>query len=201
MDSIQSILFDLDGTLVDSPIDFALMRQRLNITKETDILTHLGELEANGSQSEFKKASQIIFDLEKEAAENSRVFDGVQELLDFLKQNEINLGVITRNNGEISSLQLNSLEDYFLKVLSRDDVTEPKPHPESFEFFRNQHDVDPQKTVFIGNHHHDQEFAENCGLRYLQYNPNLNNEDDGEDFEFSCYFELINFLTHEELLI
>lgn len=201
MEGIQSILFDLDGTLVDSPIDFALMRQRLNITKETDILTHLGELEVNGSQIEYQKASQIIFDLEKEAALNSKVFDGVQELLEFLKQNEINLGVITRNNSEISSLQLKSLEEYFLKVLSRDDVTEPKPHPESFDFFRSQYDLDPQKTIFIGNHYHDQEFAENCGLRYLQYNPSINGEDNRKEFEFSCYFELINFLTHEELFI
>lgn len=188
MNSIRNILFDLDGTLVDSPIDFAGIRKALGISRQQDILGYVGSLQSSDEEL-YAKACDIVYQFEFEASQHAIIYEGVEELLKFLTKQNIQLGIVTRNCREIAHEQIKSIEKYFLKVLTRDDVENPKPHPESFEFFRDHYAFSSNETLFIGNHYHDEQFAQNNNLMYLQYVPAEKNTRD--HFEFDSYLILL----------
>ena len=59
------VVFDLDGTLVDSQLDFTELRRRLGWPEHTLILEHLATLSC---AVERQQAAQIIVDFELEGA-------------------------------------------------------------------------------------------------------------------------------------
>ena len=187
MQAIRNILFDLDGTLVNSPIDFAGIKSALGISPDTDILGFLESLRPTESEA-YQKASQIIYDFEFEASKKTVLYEGVEEFLEYLSAESIQMGIVTRNCREVAHEQIKSVSGHFLKILTRDDVSNPKPHPESFEFFHRNFDFLASETLFIGNHYHDYQFAENNRMRYLEFVPML--EQTKREFEFLSYFDL-----------
>ena len=173
------VLFDLDGTLVDSRIDFDGIRNALGIDRQTDILGHLESLKSAFSisgQEEDEKAYQtaekIIFDYEFQAAQNAVNISGATDFVTFLNHYRIPCGIVTRNNAEIAKQQLRNFEGDFLDVLARDDVAKPKPDPESFNFYANKYDFKAESTLYIGDHDHDKQFASNSGMSFLHYDAN-----------------------------
>jgi HAD superfamily hydrolase (TIGR01549 family) len=188
METIRYVLFDLDGTLVDSPIDFDGIRKSLGITKAQDILGYLEQIKGQ-DEDLFKKSSDIVYQYELEASKKVSIFDGVIEFLEFLKQQEIPMGVVTRNCREIANVQMKSFHQYFEHILTRDDVEKPKPHPESFLFFQDRYQFKATQTLFIGNHMHDYEFAQNNNLKYLEFVPSIEGQKN-RSFEFQSYTEL-----------
>ena len=146
---IEAVLFDLDGSLVDS----------MWIWKDIDI-EYLGKFGINlpeGLQHEiegmsfsetavyFKKRFQIPDEIEAMKAEWNRMAwdkythevplkEGAKEFLDYCRAKGIKLGIATSNSRELveNVIHVLGLDDYFTCIVTGCDVERGKPAPDVY---------------------------------------------------------------------
>lgn len=187
---MKAVIFDLDGTLIDSKIDFRKMKRR-NIRLleasgvEQGLLTEemlnydierraIEDLRKKGISEEeiqriFQKVAEIMNEIELEAIEDTQLLDGVIETLEKLKSMRLKIGIITRSCREYANriVEKFDLEKLIDAVAARDDVLKPKPDPEHPRHLMEILGVKPSETVLIGDHPMDALCARNVGVRFL----------------------------------
>ena len=89
----DGIIFDMDGTLSVSVIDYALMRDSLEIP-EGDLFT---VIETWDDGNRILKSMDTILEIEDVAAKQTQGMPGVTELLAYLKDQDVKVGLVTRN--------------------------------------------------------------------------------------------------------
>ena len=94
---ILGVIFDLDGTLTVPVLDFSVLRTRLNLSAEEDILTSVERLKTN---IEKEKALKIIEDFEEEGRQRFALQPGVNEMFEILHENKLKLAIVTRNDSK-----------------------------------------------------------------------------------------------------
>lgn len=168
IDRLQLIVFDLDGTLVDSSIPmgdaFNYTIEQLGFEKynkdETDLLigTPLSEVFMNvlgktERDSEIDDCINICRNKYKEiCCDNSKLYDGVAELI--LKLAGVyTISLATTKNTEISKLTLKHFKilDYFSLVIGSDQVTEAKPSPEIINKTLAELNVERTNAMIVGD--------------------------------------------------
>jgi phosphoglycolate phosphatase len=175
----QAVLFDLDGTLLDTAPDFltatnhVLKKRGLPLLIEEDVrrlVTHgsagiiRNVFQLEESHPDFEPTRQELLAFYKDhLAENTRPFKGIPELLSAIGQQQIPWGIVT-NKPELYTLAI--LDQLPLSpspstIICPDHVTRTKPDPESILLACNQLGIKPEDTVYIGDHARDIE----AGLR------------------------------------
>lgn len=155
----KAITFDLDGTLVDSKLNFDLMREEIGIPPHQPILEYL---EAHTDPDFVQFALEVVHRHERAGAEQATLMPGVREFLDFLEVQRIPTGLLTRNSRVVTELTLERLNLSFHHVLTRDDCL-PKPHPEGLHKLANVFELSPSELIYIGDFSFDIETARNAG--------------------------------------
>ena len=181
----KAVIFDLDGTLIDSIDDIVYT---LNITaKEFSLkgVTRLEVLDAigNGSKSllknticsgvseqEFNKIYPVFMDYYSNAPKpNTRLFDGVKEVLVELKKRGYLLAVLTNKpqpaTDLVASLLLKDLG--FDIIVGQTKQTKAKPDKESALPVLKALSVKPENSIMVGNMATDYLTAVNCGLQSI----------------------------------
>jgi HAD superfamily hydrolase (TIGR01509 family) len=98
----------------------------------------------------------------------------LREFLQFLRPTFASALATNRTTTTRAVLKYHRLEDQFDLVVSAQDVTHPKPHPESFWRILEHFDLEPRQAIFIGDSRVDEEFAKNAGVPLVAYrNPEL----------------------------
>src|SRR5690606_12176206 len=123
---IRAVLFDLDGTLVHSSLNFAQIRRDVGCPAGQDVLDFVASL-PDEAQADAKR---IIRQHELEDAQSARLIAGAAELLARLADAGIHTGIITRNSAEATQIKLASCDIQVAHVLTREDAA-PKPDPEA----------------------------------------------------------------------
>ncbi|NLI01566.1 MAG: HAD-IA family hydrolase [Chthonomonadales bacterium] len=145
----EAALFDLDGTLIDTHIDFALMRREmLRLAAEhgcdqsdlagLDILAIVsvcaGRLRASGDHEAANAVRERALDRlrEIEIAHCSRPepIPGAAELLKRLHARGVKIAIVTRNCRDVSEMLVEHGELLHDALVTRDDVERTKPDPE-----------------------------------------------------------------------
>ncbi|KAJ2351602.1 hypothetical protein GGF43_003985, partial [Coemansia sp. RSA 2618] len=159
---IRGVVFDMDGTLTTPINEYLLqMRQDLNVPEELSTLeyvdTHL-EGEAH------KRAHERILEIETEAMASMELSPGLVDLLQFLQNNGICIGVITRNNrlavdhfmNNVVSRQPHEHKGLFSfdPVLDRS-FRPTKPSPDSLLHISQQWGIPPKQLMMVGDHGDD----------------------------------------------
>ncbi|MBQ0757220.1 MAG: phosphoglycolate phosphatase [Amphritea sp.] len=188
----QLVLFDLDGTLLDSVPDLALAVDRM--------LTAMGMPEAgedrvrnwvgNGAQMLVKRAlvgldspvenepEFALFDrafplfLQHYSAccsEKSKLYSGAIELLTALQSAQVDMGLITNKPISFTETLMDDfgLNDYFPIILGGDSLTEKKPHPLPLLYAMEKAGVGPEKTLMVGDSRSDIEAAQAAGCKVV----------------------------------
>ena len=175
----RAVLFDLDGTLLDTAPDFLTCTNRLLASKGMPLLAEesIRRLVTHGSAGIISKA----FSLEEDhpnfepvrqellalylanLADRTRPFPGIQELLAELAEHDIPWGIVTNKPMRYTQAILEQLPLWPAPatVICPDHVQHTKPHPESVLLALEQLDVAPEHAVFVGDHLRDIE----AGLR------------------------------------
>lgn len=144
--SIKAIIFDMDGTLINSNLDFSRIRKDIGIPKEIAILDFVDSLDHQAAT----KAHQIIKKHENEAAKSAHFIPGAQNLLSTLAMNEIPHGIFTNNSKTATSKILSRLDIKVELVLTREDVP-AKPDPSGLLHFSSHWDIDPCNIAYLGD--------------------------------------------------
>lgn len=168
---LDAVVFDLDGTLVQLTIDFWQMRTevyelaaRYGVTVDQErrqllalefIADATAELRRRSPQLAARyraEAHAAIEAIEVEAAQRADLFAGVPELLAWLREQGLKLGVITRNSRLAAKAVLESLEPLVGVILTRDDVSAVKPDAAHLGQALEVLGVRGERTLMVGDH-------------------------------------------------
>ena len=177
---LTTLLFDLDGTLIDS---IRLIIDSYHHTAKTHGLSPRTDEEwLHGIGTPLR----VVF---AEIAEHPEQMDqliatyreynfahhdtqvipyvGAPELIRRIKAAGYQTGLVTSKNraGAIRGLKLAEIADQFDVLVCADDVVNPKPHPEPVLKALEQLDADPAETLFVGDSVHDMKCGREAGVR------------------------------------
>lgn len=160
--NLRGIIFDLDGTLVESHLDFDAIRRELNLPMGTPILEALDRMpdeRADGCRA-------VLHRYESEAAEEAMLQEGAAEFLQSLDKYGIRRAVVTRNRGDAARRTLQRLGLIFEIVIAREDGP-VKPDPWAIRHICESWNVQPQDTLVIGDFHFDIEAGRQAGANTM----------------------------------
>ncbi|WP_107865899.1 HAD family hydrolase [Agitococcus lubricus] len=180
---MEAVLFDLDGTLVDTAPDFIRILNALRQTQGKPALENaviraavsagaramiqVGFPEHAVDSPEFIQLRQQFLDnyglgLDQE----SRLFDGLETLLSQLEQRGIPWGIVTNKPRVYSEALLKGLHlDQRCAVLvCPDDVSRTKPDPEPLYLACKKLGVTTENSVYVGDHIRDIQAGNNANM-------------------------------------
>jgi len=180
MSQLQTVLFDLDGTLIDSirlildSYHHTLTRHNLPARSDEEWLRGVGTpLHVQFSQwrdtpemLEAMIATYREFNL-KHHDRMVTVYPGVVQAVREIKSAGIQTGLVTSKNrqGALRGLALVGLEALMDVMVCADEVNNPKPHPEPVEKAVALLGADPARTVYVGDSIHDMHSGRAAGVK------------------------------------
>ena len=176
------IIFDMDGTLVNSSITIAnainYVRKHLGFEPmDTEqILRQVNDHTINPAQT-FYHAKAFDKDHEKWFSEYYThnhdkeliLYDGIKVLLVDLKKAGYKLAVATNAYRKSATESLSYLEIYTLfdAIACYDDVLQGKPHPDMLYKLLDELDIREEEAIFIGDGPRDEMAAKEANIDYI----------------------------------
>ena len=179
---LKAVLFDLDGTLLDTAQDLAQALNKLLQQEGRPTLAYeqIRQVVSNGGNAmvslgfstspgtaEHQALYQRLLDIyEQQLTAQTAPFPGITALLATLGQFGLPWGVVT-NKPSLYSVpimaQMN-LEPPCSALVCADQVAERKPHPESMLLACQQLGCAPKQALYVGDHRRDIEAGRNAGM-------------------------------------
>ncbi|GAB4374319.1 MAG: hypothetical protein Kow0062_12150 [Acidobacteriota bacterium] len=152
-------VFDMDGTLVDSPYDWTAIRRRLDV-RSPSIIDDIEQRPEPGRTRAWQELRRI----ENHATERATAMPGARELLDLLRRHGVRTALVTNNSRANAEALLERFDLRFDLVITRDDgVWKPSPAP--IERALDGLGVDPSRAVVVGDSRYDLEAGRTAGVR------------------------------------
>ncbi len=164
---LHGVIFDLDGTLVDSGLDFDAIRADLNFAPKQPILETVERLPPG---AEKKRCLAILREHELRGARRATLMPGIAAFLATLSERSIKVGVLTRNSRESTDITLDRLQLKLQPVLTRDDVP-AKPDPAGLLNICENWGCGTDEAVFVGDYLFDIQAGRNARMRTVLYTP------------------------------
>mgnify|MGYP001627467410 CR=1 FL=1 len=196
---IRAVMFDLDGTLLDTAPDFVVVLNRLRV--EEGLVEMPPETIRAGVSNGSKALIKLAFGIEdshpqferlrerllelylNHLAVHTQPFPGIPALLNNLANKNIAWGIAT-NKPAAYTLPLMSalaIQPAPASVICPDDVARSKPDPECLFLAGKQLGCTPQEIIYIGDHKRDIDCGRDAGsitiaatYGYLDINENPN---------------------------
>ena len=181
----RTILFDLDGTLLDTAPDLAdalnavlaeNQRSPLPFEDIRPMVSHGGValiklgFNIDSSDPAFTPLRQRLLDVYREnISRRTQPFPGISKLLDSIEQRGLNWGIVTNKPGWLTEPLLKDLGlfDRAACVVSGDTLEERKPHPAPMLHASELANSRPEHCVYIGDAQRDIEAGNNAGMQTL----------------------------------
>ena len=188
---MRLIMFDMDGTLIDSgfaitnTINYVRVNLGFEELEKSYILEKVNDPNINSSEffygtKEFTAEQTRLFEeyYNKHCLSDLVVYDGISKLIDDLK-NDFTLAVATNANSQYAHKMLNhvGLGHYFKTILGYDSVKNPKPHPEMVNKILDIHNVSNFNAQLIGDSHKDIMAATKAGVDSVLVNWGFSNHE------------------------
>ena len=187
------IIFDMDGTLVDSSITIVNainhVRSKLNLepferelilnkVNDPDLNPALFFYEVENFSTEHEQwfSEYYTNNHEKELA----LYPGVKDLLEELKNKKYELAIATNayRNSTLESLDYLNILDYFSSIACYDDVERGKPAPDMLEKNLEDLNLTASDAIFIGDSERDLLAANSLNIEYIMVNWGFSNYED-----------------------
>ena len=177
----KAIIFDLDGTLLDTLVD---LRDAVNVALEkyglpTRSLEEVRRFVGNGlrvlmlqavEQGEENPVFEELFVFFKEyykthCNEKTTLYDGVKELLDALKEQNIKMAIVSNKfDIGVKSLKEQYFSEYVEIAIGEREGIRRKPAPDSVEEAIRLLGVEKEDCVYVGDSEVDITTASNAGI-------------------------------------
>lgn len=176
---MKAVIFDLDGTLLDSRQAFYWQFQELaRIYNGATLSTTEIDSAAHGTAEQIVRSliknTQAPFEEILEAHRRLRIaaceqhltlYDNVGELLSTLKKRGFKIGALTSGNHlTVDWLERFNVHHHFSDIVSAEHVQNPKPHPEGLFLVMENLGVNPANTVMVGDTVVDITVGKNAGI-------------------------------------
>lgn len=174
----HSIIFDIDGTILDTEIAVISSLQKLlaeelgknyraeelnfvlGIPGET-ALNRLGITNSSGINEKWDRYFKEYFNCVK-------VFDGIRDTLSVLQEMKILAGIVTSKTKEEfqNDFEPFELTKYFQQIVCADDTVRHKPYPDPILKFIELTGVDKSDALYIGDTEYDWKCAADAGIDF-----------------------------------
>lgn len=178
------VLFDLDGTLVDSAPDLCSSLNRIRRSENLAPLPYnvLREYAGSGARGLLKIGFDItdqdprfpelkerfLSDYQNHCAEKVCCFDGIEQTLEEIEQAGWQWGVVTNkfSNFTVPIMKKLGLYDRACVIISGDETGKLKPHPDNMLVALNKMRALPQETPYVGDDIRDSKVAQTLGMPF-----------------------------------
>ena len=185
LEKIESVLFDLDGTLLDTAPDMvdAVNNLRIELGLEPkpyddlrNTVSHGGAalirkgLDINDEHQEFQTyLSKFLDSYQQNIANKTNFFPGMEKVVSKLEELDIPWGIVTNKPHWLTSLLVTKLgiSERTSCIVSGDTLTEKKPHPAPLLHACKILKVNPKNTIYVGDAQRDIEAGNNASMHTL----------------------------------
>ncbi|MEX2367643.1 MAG: HAD family hydrolase [Pseudohongiellaceae bacterium] len=186
MSSIKTVLFDLDGTLLDTEPDFTIILNRLlasrghkpvsaarvrqTVSSGARALVSMG-FGISEQDRNFSAYLEQLLDMYDEQIQvtRCRLFPEIERLLNSISSATMQWGIVTNKPSRFTLPLLEkvpALKDCPV-VICRDQVARPKPSPDSLLLACEKAATKTSEAVYVGDHPRDVEAGKRAGMRTI----------------------------------
>ena len=191
----SAVLFDLDGTLINSGLSFLKIVNELKVEESQDPVNFeiVREFSSRGASLILKNAFPEANDEKIDALKlkflkryaqtmtsDIYVYEGVEELLNFLTEKNIPWGIVTNKSAKYALQIIEKLNchNQTSAIICPENVHQTKPDPEGILRALNLLDASIETSFYVGDHERDIQTAKNanvksiaCTYGYYESNP------------------------------
>ena len=173
------VLFDLDGTLIDT--DMLIIRSYMHLfdtyrpdykLSMKELISFLGPVLKDVFPRYFKEDFETLLKTYHgySRANINRfvtLFPGVEEMLKAFKEKGIKMGLVTNRFGysAFEVMEPFDIKKYFDVIITLDDMEKPKPDPEGIIKAMNAIGCEKEDVIFVGDNKSDFEAGRNAGVK------------------------------------
>ncbi len=178
----KTVLFDLDGTLLDTAPDLA---NALNAVLQSNgrrplpfdiirpVVSHGGNalielgFALRPDDPGFEAVQQELLDYyQNNIAQHTRLFPGMEEVLEHIEAHQLNWGVVTNKPAWLTEPLLDALDltRRAAGIVSGDTLKERKPHPAPLLHACRLIGTEPQHCLYVGDAERDIQAGQNAGM-------------------------------------
>ncbi|GAA0446489.1 pyrophosphatase PpaX [Lentibacillus halophilus] len=174
---IHTVLFDLDGTLIDTneliieSFMHTFHQFGKNLTRE-EAISFIGPPLRDTFRQYDPAQAEVMMQTYREHNRMHHddfvsAFPNVLTTIDQLYDKNVQLGIVTTKlRGTVNmGLNVTGLDPYFQSVITLDDVTYAKPHPEPVVMAMNDLGARAEATLMVGDNSHDIEAGNHAGVK------------------------------------
>ncbi|MCF4985728.1 N-acetylmuramic acid 6-phosphate phosphatase MupP [Pseudomonas syringae] len=216
---LRAVLFDMDGTLLDTAPDFIAIAQAMLADRNLPAVPDkLIRDEVSGGARAMVAATfaispedpqfealrlEFLERYQRDCAVHSKLFDGMDELLADIEKAGLIWGVVTNKPVRFAQpiMERLGLAERSALLICPDHVTHSKPHPEPMILACRMLDLDPASVLFVGDDLRDIESGRDAGtktaaVRYGYIHPDDNPDHWGADVVVDHPLELRKVLDN-----
>ena len=213
----KAILFDLDGTLLDTARDLGnalnhLLRAegrrplpyekfRNVVSNGGNALVSLGFGTTAGNPQHDQLYHRLLDFYGENLATHTQPFSGIREVISNIHESGMQWGVVTNKPRHYSAplMDLMNFDPPCAVLVCPDDVTHRKPHPEPMILATSQLGCSPENAIYVGDHQRDIEAGQAAGMRTVAVSYGYIEEDDdarswNADYHIDQPLELLDLI-------
>lgn len=184
LQDIKAVIFDVDGTLVDSmwiwkQVDIDFLARR-NIDLPVDLQKDIEGMSYTGTAEYFKERFNLPDSVEEIKEEWRQMADdlyhskialktGVKELLSVIKERGLKIGIATSNSRELvaTMTKTHGIEEYFQSIRTSCEVPRSKPFPDVYLKTAEDLGVEPKDCLVFEDTIAGATAAKAAGMRVI----------------------------------
>ena len=180
--NFEAVLFDLDGTLVDTALDMVgVLADMIAAHGRPDMPYDLVRAHVSngslalvclafpdvGEERQLELQTEYLSRYEQSVCRESTLFAGLADLIDIFDKHEHPWGVVTNKPKRFTDplLECLNLYDRAACAISGDTLPERKPHPAPLLLASREIGVAPEKTIYVGDARRDIDAGRAAGMK------------------------------------
>ena len=170
--TIKGVIYDLDGTLASSSLNFKAMREQVGCPISHDMLNFI---EAMSDSQKRQQALTMIYDNEWQDAQTAHALPGAHALIAYCKERHIPQAIVTRNNKDAAKHKIEHCKLDIDTFISREHFP-AKPDPSALLHIAQQWQIAPQYMIYVGDFKYDIEAAHHAKMKSVLVNAKQPND-------------------------
>ena len=169
---INAVLFDFDGTLTQPDcLDLSVIKRKIGCPVDHYLLEYIEHL---STQKQREAALAAVDRFEMQAAAAARPNPGAEEIIRYLRLNDVNIGIVTRNSLRSVQRALQNFKNVtpgdFDIIISRDEPVKPKPSADGVVLAAQRLNISTSEILMVGDYPLDIEAGRRAGAATVLLN-------------------------------